>query len=225
MWRVMAMKLKPSYATPYGDAGDPWIHAYTDAGEASKKAFLRDGRTYFLAVARVLKPYGFESLRVHANRAGIAVSGDVHLKVWSEARGRGIRLSLSDTSLQVDRCDRLAIVANVLSERTERGKGKQLREHYKEGPNVWLSASLDAQALAEKLFAVMGIEQNVLIAVSDDTRQSRQLALFEPEPVMASADSARHELYTLMAATAWPTSVPVTNPTRAYPTRSVALAL
>ena len=185
------MQLKPSYAASYGDSSDHTIQAYTATGEERKKEFLRDGRTFFLAVAKLLKPSGFASLGVRSSPAGVAVSGDVYLRVWNDRLQRGVLLWLSATAWRVDRPDQLAIVANELSDRTTKGKGKQAHEDYKRGPNVWLSANLDSEALAEQLLKLIRVE-----TICQTVTPIGQLMLFDdalPEPHYPELDLPMRE--------------------------------
>jgi hypothetical protein len=167
------MQLKPSYATvAYGDLS---INAYTDEGEQQKKLFLRDGRTFFLAVAKSIKVAGFESLGVHSGPAGVAVSGDVWFKAWNEVRQQGLSLHLSESYVSHDRVDRLALVANELSQRVTRGKGRQTHADFKCGPNVWLSANLNSDDLARQLLKMLRVERHT----PSKKCQQGQLALFD----------------------------------------------
>ncbi|NJM39272.1 MAG: hypothetical protein HC853_00165 [Anaerolineae bacterium] len=156
------------------------INGYTDEGEAHKKHFLRDGRTYLLAVAKAINPHGFASLGVHANPAGVAVSGDVWFKAWSESLQQGVSVNLSEIHLTVERADRLTLLANELSQRVVRGKGKQAHVDFKSGPNVWLSANLDSDDLVQQLLKMLRIQ--IPAEMTPVKGQPGQLTLFDEIP-------------------------------------------
>jgi len=180
------MRLKPCYATAeFGDVLS--IHAYTAAGESLKQQFLRDGRTYFLAVAKAIQPHGFASLGVHANPAGVAVSGEVGFKAWNEVRQQGVALSLSATSLAVDRTDRLALIVNELSQRVTRGTGKHAQVDFKLGLNRWLSANLDPTDLAQQVLTMLRVESWVGMPQA-------QLALFDEAAADVDLTTPPHSL-------------------------------
>ncbi len=150
-----------------GDRGG--INAYSDYAAERKEQFLRDGCAWLKDVGQRLKPFGLTHVEVHANRAGIAVSGEVYGYFFPEGgAGLGLFVCLDESCLPrfaglQARGDRLALMARW-RKREREGKGRKARFKTigQDGPNQWLDPSLDSRALAEQLLicfaAQLGIE-------------------------------------------------------------------
>ena len=168
------MRLKDDYAGGYyADATHRSISGYGEDAQARKRQFHRDGLKYFKAIGKLLEPHGFSTLDVHSNKAGIAGSGDVYAKFWHEVQQTGVLLCLLAGGINKDRADHLDILAQALTERTMRGRGKQAREGFKRGPNVWFSANLESEALAVKLLMMLRMPD------AEETEAARPQTLFE----------------------------------------------
>lgn len=91
-----------SYSTPYttdADSGLKTIHAYSEQAEERKRRFLHDATQLLLAVGRELREFGFNSSKVSANPAGVAVSGDVYGHYGQPHGEREIFLTVNTTCL------------------------------------------------------------------------------------------------------------------------------
>jgi N12 class adenine-specific DNA methylase len=90
------------------DWGVDHIDGY-DGNEATKDAFLKEGRDYLRSVVSQLAEHGYSPLpddkgrprkAVSVNEAGPAVSGEVSLSLYNPEIGRGIYAQISGTSLR-----------------------------------------------------------------------------------------------------------------------------
>jgi hypothetical protein len=162
-----ASKVKALAFSYLGDRGG--INAYSDYAAKRKEQFLRDGCAWLKDVGQRLKPFGLTHVEVHANRAGIAVSGEVYAYFFPEGgAGIGLFLCLDESAMYRpawfrERGDQLTLMARWRKRELE-GKGRKARFKTigQDGPNQWLDPSLDSRTLAEQLLvcfaAQLGIE-------------------------------------------------------------------
>src|SRR5574341_55489 len=161
-----ASKAKALARSYMGDRGG--INGYSDYAHASKEQFLRDGCACLKDVGKRLAAY-LPHVEVHANRAGIAVSGEVYGYFFPEGgAGLGLFLCLEESAMYRpawfrERGDRLTLMARWRKRELERqGRQGRFKTIGQDGPNQWLDPSLDSRELAEQLLvcfaAQLGIE-------------------------------------------------------------------
>lgn len=155
-----SLSLNDTYGTPM--SGSPRgrtlysIDAYCDAGAAQKEKFLSDAARYARMVARELFHFGFREHDVRINRGGMAVSGEVYAEVFHPEQQRWVFFWIESTSGTLSsRQDMVAIIARwreVVGQPPRNG-----RPCVNDGPNQWISASLDTYTVAVRLLPLLGM--------------------------------------------------------------------
>lgn len=147
------------------DYGVPAIDGYVRTQtfpQGVKDAFLRDGKTYLTAVAKLLQRQGLEQTRgrrgkaiqvIQVNRSGVGVAGDVSLSLALPHDGNGIHISFLERS---DAGGKPALLMRVTTA-TDRYDGLQ---------NMWPDTRMPAGELAKV----------AMQAIDDAVRARQQLA-------------------------------------------------
>ena len=177
--------LAPAYGTPNGVDTMLNIDAYSDAGEAQKEKFLQDGAKLLRAVGQALYAYGFRDIDLRTNRAGMAVSGEIHAEFRIPDGQRWLYVCLESTAcrfLVPGRRDGVAIIA-----RWREANGSR----YVEGPNEWLDASLSSFELAHTLVRLVGLQpQPELLALPAPQRVNAGRTRRQPETLVMDQPDA-----------------------------------
>lgn len=134
-------KLEADYSNKYGG-----INGYDAPDErgrgARKEQFLAQGATLLRRVAREFEAEGWKS-RIITNRAGVAVSGEVTLKLNKAGIGQSLSVQLSGSVLLGRPSDGAVIMAQIRNE-----------DMRFVGGNIYLSADVDSDELFVQLWQI-----------------------------------------------------------------------
>lgn len=121
------------------------IDGYSDAGQASKDKFLKDGTKFLKALGKILARRGLTEAKYSKNAAGIACGGDVYAEYYKPNADVGVYVTIgADIGVGLGRqsdgihCMTRWIERNAAPKRSRR-----------DGSNVWLKLDKDAEEIAE----------------------------------------------------------------------------
>lgn len=133
------------------------ICAYTERGNMGKEQFLRDAAALLRETAKHLAAHGLTQSNVCANRAGVAVSGEVSADYRNPETLRGVWVQIGATCLTQlsGRKDGLSILARwrKYTNQPARRKSRPVPQG-NDGPNQWLSPEFNSLELARAILKI-----------------------------------------------------------------------
>jgi len=133
-----------------------YIDAYSETGADGKEQFLKDGKALLTDVGAYLIHHGLDRVEVHANKGGIAVSGEVSAMYWKkDDPTHRVWCEVSTSIVARERKDQACIMARTQEMIAEdRPRPGRVYRYGSTGVNQWLNADLDSLDLADRLLSI-----------------------------------------------------------------------